>query len=65
MSELLRDLDSVVCLMDDLLVHGKTLSKNERASGESFTDHAESRNDIEQRQVSIFKKEYYVSWPVN
>ena len=29
MSELLRDLDGVVCLMDNVLVHGKTVSAHD------------------------------------
>ena len=29
MFELLRDLDGVMCLMDDVLVHGKTLSEHD------------------------------------
>ena len=47
-------------------MHGKIVSEHDkRMAGKSFTNQAENWNDLEQRQVSVFTKEYYVSWSAN
>lgn len=47
MSELLRDLDSIVCLMDDVLVHGKIVSEHD----ECLAKVLQIMQKAEQRQV--------------
>ena len=43
--------------MDDVLVHGKTVSGHDkRPASKSFTNQAESWNDLEQRQVLFLQK---------